>query len=148
MALPPNFVFRGEGSSSENAVLFVDDCRDMQILMRVDAADNGADFWVNLHGHACSPDATDKRLHQDRLHGQDSNVTGRSGLSRVTGTGEAKPHHRAFPGGRQVRGKTLAGRSECGSGRTRSLAAPVYQPVHRCESQAARELAVTHLLSE
>ena len=30
----------------------------------------------------------------------------RSGPSRVTGIGEAKPHREAFPGGRQVRGKT------------------------------------------
>ena len=30
----------------------------------------------------------------------------RSGPSRVTGIGEAKPHRKAFPGGRQVQGKT------------------------------------------
>ena len=45
-------------------------------------------------------------LHRDRMRGQDSHETMRSGPSRVTGIGEAKPHRKAFPGGRQVRGKT------------------------------------------
>ena len=40
------------------------------------------------------------------MRGQDSHETMRSGPSRVTGIGEAKPHRKAFPGGRQVRGKT------------------------------------------
>src|SRR4029077_6001579 len=53
-----------------------------------------------------------------RLHGQDSNVTVRSGPSWVTGIGEAKISPQGFPGGRRVRGKDTAGRSECGSGHT------------------------------
>ena len=75
-------------------------------------------------------------------------MTGWSGPSRVTGNGEAKPHRKAFPGGRQVQGKTLAGRSECGSDRTGHLTAPAYQTVDLCLRQAARELASIYLLSE
>ena len=40
------------------------------------------------------------------MRGQDSHETMKSGPSRVTGIGEAKPHRKAFPGGRQVQGKT------------------------------------------
>ena len=74
-------------------------------------------------------------------------MTGWSGPSRVTGNGEASPHRKAFPGGRQVQGKTLAGRSECGSDRTGRLAAPAYQTVDLCLRQAAQELASIYLLS-
>ncbi len=74
-------------------------------------------------------------------------MTGWSGPSRVTGNGEANPLRKAFPGGRQVRGKTLAGRSECGSDRTGRLTAPAYQTVDLCLRQAARELASIYLLS-
>ncbi len=74
-------------------------------------------------------------------------MTGWSGPSRVTGNGEASPHRKAFPGGRQVQGKTLAGRSECGSDRTGHLTAPAYQTVDLCLRQAARELASIYLLS-
>ena len=76
-------------------------------------------------------------------------MTRRSGPSWVTGIGEAKPHRKAFPGGRQVRGKTRMVDRSVGQATPGRLAAPAYQTVHRCESQAAREqLAKTHLLSE
>ena len=75
------------------------------------------------------------------MRGQDSHETMEVRPFSVTGIGEAKPHRKAFPGGRQVRGKTRPGRSECGSDRTGRLTAPAYQTVDRCESQTAQELA-------
>jgi len=68
-------------------------------------------------------------------------VTMRSGPSRATGIGEAKPHRRAFPGGRRVQGKTRLADRSAGQTTPGRLAAPVYQVVNRCWSQTARELA-------
>jgi hypothetical protein len=69
---------------------------------------------------------------------------------QVTCIGEAKPPRKASPGGRQVRGKTrIAVDRSVGQATPGRLAAPVYQTVYRCESQAAREqLAQTFLLLE
>jgi hypothetical protein len=115
---------RGEGSCSEDPILLIDNRCDVKILMSIDAADN-----VSLSPfddrHSQPPDC-------HALTGftgtecADRTVTRpwRSGPSRVTGIGEAKPHRKAFPGGRQVRGKTRPGRSECGSDRTGRLTAP------------------------
>ena len=55
--------------------------------------------------------------------------------------GEAKPHREAFPGGRQVRGKTRlvdlsVGQTAQGASRRQSN-----RLVHRYESRAARKLA-------
>jgi hypothetical protein len=66
----------------------------------------------------------------------------RSGPSRVTGIGEAKPHRKAFPGGRQVRGKTRlvdlsVGQTAPGASRRQSN-----RLVHRYESRAARKLVL------
>ena len=75
------------------------------------------------------------------MRGQDSHETIRSGPSRVTGIGEAKPHREALPGGRQVRGKTrpvdqCAGQTAPGASRRQSS-----RQVDRCDGQAARKLA-------
>jgi hypothetical protein len=75
------------------------------------------------------------------VRGQDSHVTGWSGPSRVTGTGEAKPHRKAFPGGRQVQGKTRPVDQSAGQAAPGHPAAPAYQMVRRCEGQAIREPA-------
>src|SRR5215213_1839265 len=65
----------------------------------------------------------------------------RSGPSWVTSPGEAKPHRKAFPGSRQVRGKTRMVDRSVGQATPGCLAAPAYQTVRRCESQTTRELA-------
>jgi len=62
----------------------------------------------------------------------------------VTGIGEAKPHRKVFPGGRQVRGKTRLVDRSAGQAAPSRLASPAYQTVHRCESQAAQELTLIH----
>ena len=73
-------------------------------------------------------------LHRDRMRGQDSHETMRSGPSRVTGIGEAKPHRKAFPGGRQVRGKTRPVDRSAGQAAPGALRRQLNQRVHRCES--------------
>ncbi len=73
---------------------------------------------------------------------RNSHETMRSGPSRVTGIGEAKPHRKAFPGGRQVRGKTRAVDRNAGQAAPGALRRQLDQRVHRYESQAARKLAV------
>src|SRR3954454_13393741 len=80
----------------------------------------------------------------NRVRGQDSHVTRWSGPSRVTGIGEAKPHRRAFPGGRWVQGNTRLVDRSVGQTTPRRLAAPAYQAVDRCWSQTARELALIY----
>ena len=40
------------------------------------------------------------------MRGQDSHETMKVRPFSVAGVGEAKPHRKAFPGGRQVQGKT------------------------------------------
>ena len=75
---------------------------------------------------------------------EDSHEAMRSGPSRVTGIGEAKPHRKAFPGGRQVQERYGMVDQSVGQTTPGRLAAPAYQTVHRCESQAARELATIH----
>ena len=95
----------GEASRSDNPILFVDDRCDVQILVGIDASNNATLSFGYRHSQ---PPALTMRqwLRRDRMRGQDSHETMRSGPSRVTGIGEAKPHRKAFPGGRQVRGKT------------------------------------------
>ena len=116
---------RGEGSCSEDPILFIDYRCDVKILMGIDAADN-----VSLSPfddrHSQPPDC-------HALTGftgtecADRTVTRpwRSGPSRVTGIGEAKPHRKAFPGGRQVRGKTRLVDLSVGQTAPGRLAAPV-----------------------
>lgn len=77
----------------------------MQILVCVDAADNGGVAYVCLDFQVLSFGLTE-RIRQDQLQGQDGHVAGWSGPSRVTGNGEANPYRKAFPGGRHVRGRT------------------------------------------
>ena len=116
----------------------------MQILVGVHAP-NHATPRAFFHVHSEPPGSTVlRRLRPDRMRGQDSHVTMRSGPSWVTGIGEAKPHRKAFPGGRQVRGKTRLVDQSAGQAAPRHLAAPAYQTVHRYESQATRELACIH----
>ncbi len=55
-----------------------------------------------------------------------------------------KTSPQAFPGGRQVRGKTRMVDLSVGQATPGRLAAPAYQTVHRCESQAARKLAAIY----
>src|ERR1700730_5290243 len=75
------------------------------------------------------------------MPGQDSNAT-------ESRRGKTSPQ--GVSGGRQVRGKTrIAVDRSAGQATPGRLAAPVYQTVYRCGSQAAREqLAQTLLLSE
>jgi hypothetical protein len=68
-------------------------------------------------------------------------MTKRSGPSRVTGIGEAKPHRKAFPDGRQVRGKTRRSIGVRVRPHRDTLRLPTYQTDHRCKSQAAGKLA-------
>ena len=95
----------GEGSRLHDPILFVDDRRDVQILMGIDASNNATHSFA--YSHSQPPALT---LHEWLCRAQcaDRTVTRpwRSRPSRVTGIGEAKPHRKAFPGGRQVRGKT------------------------------------------
>ena len=76
------------------------------------------------------------------MRGQDSHETIRSGPSRVTGIGEAKPNRKAFPGGRQVRGKTRPVDQRAGQTAPGALRRQSSRQVDRCEGQAARKLAV------
>ena len=125
----------------QNTVAFIDDGRDMQILMGVHAANDMADS-IFLDPFRASWFDRASTASPDRVRGQDSHVTRWSGPSRVTGIGEAKPHRKAFPGGRRVQGKTRLVDRSAGQTTPRRLAAPAYQAVDRCESQAARELAL------
>ena len=132
----------GEASRFDDPVLFVDDRCDMQILVGIDAADDATfSFLDNCHSQ---PPALTMHgwLHWDRMRGQDSHETMRSGPSRVTGIGEAKPHCKAFPGGRQVRGKTRPVDRSAGQAAPGALQRQLNRRVHRCESQAAQKLAV------
>jgi hypothetical protein len=132
----------GEASRFDDPVLFVDNRCDVQILVGVDAADDATlSFFDNCHSQ---PPALTMHewLHRDRMRGQDSHETMRSGPSRVTGIGEAKPHRKAFPGGRQVRGKTRPVDRSAGQAAPGALRRQLNQRVHRCESQAVRKLAV------
>ena len=81
-------------------------------------------------------------LRRDRMRGQDSHETIRSGPSRVTGIGEAKPHRKAFPGGRQVRGKTRPVDRSAGQAAPGALRRQPNQGSIAVRVQAARKLAV------
>src|SRR3954469_5410714 len=109
---------RGKALAPQHTVVFIDDGRYVQILVGVYATNDMLLCWVSdVHSEPpwCDRVST---APPDRVRGQDSHVTRWSGPSRVTGIGEAKPHRRAFPGGRRVQGKTRLVDRECGSGHT------------------------------
>ncbi len=76
------------------------------------------------------------------MRGQDSHETNRSGPSRVTGIGEAKPPRKAFPGDRQVQGKTRLVDLCLGQIAPGRPTAPAYQTVYRFYGQTVLELAL------
>ena len=64
------------------------------------------------------------------MRGQDSHETMKVRPFWVTGIGEAKPHRKAFPGGRQVQGKTRlvdrsAGQAAAGAARRQPTSRPI-----------------------
>src|SRR3984957_11678628 len=95
----------GEGSRFHDPILFVDDRCDVQVLMGVDASNNATLSFGYSHSQPPALTCTNGFAGAQCA---DRTVTRpwRSRPSRVTGIGEAKPHRKAFPGGRQVRGKT------------------------------------------
>ena len=74
--LPIALAGRGEALASQNTVAFIDDRRDMQILVGVHTADNASLPARVLDVHSKPPGSTVlRRLRQDRVRGQDSHVT-------------------------------------------------------------------------
>jgi hypothetical protein len=53
--LPVALSGRGEAAAVDQPVMLIDDRGDMEILMRVDAADNAARGWCFVNGHDASP---------------------------------------------------------------------------------------------
>src|SRR4029077_19118073 len=96
----------GEASRFDDPILFVDDRCDVQILMSIDAANDAT--LPSFNDRHSQPPALTITNGFTGTECADRTVTRpwRSGPSRVTGIGEAKPHRKAFPGGRQVQGKT------------------------------------------
>ena len=94
----------GEGSRFHDPILFVDDRCDVQILMGIDASNNATRSFG--YGHSQPPVDLHEWLRRAQCADRTVTRPWRSRPSRVTGIGEAKPHRKAFPGGRQVRGKT------------------------------------------
>src|SRR5450432_2036796 len=117
----------------------------MQVLVRIDAANDATlDSFDDSHSQPPALIVNEQLRRGPNAWTGQSRDHVRSGPSRVTGIGEANPHRKAFPGGRQVRGRTrLVGRCVSQAAPSR-LAAPAYQTVHRCESQTAQELALIH----
>ena len=73
--LPIALAGRGETMSSQNAILFVHDRRDMQIFVRIHAADD-ATLYSFDDSHSQPPALTvHERLRRDRIRGQDSHET-------------------------------------------------------------------------
>src|SRR5438067_13317791 len=135
---------RGKALAPQDTVAFIDDGRDMQILVGVHAANDMSLCWVpDVHSEPpwCDRAST---APPDRVHGQDSHVARWSGPSRVTGIGRGRASPQAFPGGRRVQGKTRLVDRSVGQTTPRRIAAPAYQAVDRCWSQTAQELALIH----
>ena len=76
------------------------------------------------------------------MRGQDSHETMQVRPFWVTGIGEAKPNRKAFPDGRQVRGKTRPVDQRGGQTAPGALRRQSSRQVDRCEGQTARKLAV------
>ena len=95
----------GEGSRFHDPILFVDDRCDVQVLMGIDASNNAA-LSFSLQPFQASDFDLQEWLRRAQCADRTVTRPWRSRPSRVTGIGEAKPHRKAFPGGRQVRGKT------------------------------------------
>ena len=103
---PISLPCRGKRLTGQDTVVFVHDGRDMQVLVGIDAAnDTGRCSVINVQANLLDQLLIDSFA---RTECADRTVTRptRSSPSRVTSIGEAKPHRRAFPGGRQVQGKT------------------------------------------
>ena len=109
-------------SAASTGIILIDDGRDMEVLVGVDAADDAARGWCFVRDHDASPampgEVLPGRLAAPSWRGvrtrqsRDINVRPFSGHMRRRG--ETSPQ--GAPGGRQVRGKTRhRGRSECGS---------------------------------
>ena len=126
----------------EKPVAFINDRGNMHVLMGVDAAHDGTRLiFLTVHfQYLLARPLFDGFA--DRVRGQDSHETKRSGPSRVTGIGEAKPHRKAFPDDRQVQGKTRLVDLCLGQIAPGRPTAPAYQTVHRCKSQTVPELAL------
>ncbi len=113
----------GEGSRFHDPILFVDDCRDVQILMSIDASNNATRSFDDRHSQPpvdrasmASPEPN-ARTGQSRDHG---------GHALLGSQASARQSLTARRFGRSTGpGKDTAGRSECGSDRTGRLAAPV-----------------------
>lgn len=97
-----------EALVSENTVAMVYDRRDMQILVRIDAANDMRFFWVCDHPTILSCGAYVYFAAKDAGTGQSWDQMVMPFLGHGS-TFEAKPRRRAFPDDRQVQGKTRAG---------------------------------------
>lgn len=86
----------------------IDDSRDMQILVRVDAADDVSFCWVCGHPIILSWDACLFFAPKDAGTGQSWDRMVMPFLGHGS-TLEAKPRRRAFPDDRQVQGRTHVG---------------------------------------
>ena len=147
--LPVPLAGRRKGSASENAILRIDHCGDMQVLVGIDTADDATLCGLLLNVHVSSPGSSVGFAKTECLDRTVTRQKVRPFLSHRHRRGKTSPQG-AFPGGRQVRGKTrLTVDRSVGQAAPGRLAVPAYQTVHRCESQAAREQpARTFLLSE
>ena len=110
----------GETMSSQNAILFVHDPRDMQIFVRIHAADD-ATLYSFDDSHSQPPALTvHERLRRDRMLGQDSHETMR-GQALLGSQASARQSPTARRPGRPTGpGKDTSGRSECGPGHAES----------------------------
>ena len=97
-----------EALGAKNTVTMINDSRDMQILVRVDATDDVSFCWVCCHPIVLSCGTCWFCASKDAWTGQswDRMVMPFLGHGR---TFEAKPRCRAFPDDRQVQGKTHLG---------------------------------------
>ena len=135
---------RGKALAPQNTVAFIDDGRDMQILMGVHAANDMSLCWVpDVHSEPPWCDrASNGSARPSAWTGQSRDQMVRPFSGHRHRRGKASPQ--AFPGGRRVQGKTRLVDRSVGQTTPRHLAAPAYQAVDRCWSQTAQELASIH----
>jgi len=95
----------GKAMRCQHLVILIDNGCDVEVFVCIDTTQD----WDGLlrFGHGIMPfSGSFKHISPERMHGQDSRETIWSGPSWARGILETRPHREAFPGGRQVQGKT------------------------------------------
>src|SRR3546814_9686481 len=89
---------RREKLTAQHNIVFIHDCGNMQILVRINAAGDFADRYFLLAVHSDSPINLSENGSTEPIPGQDSKETRSQALLGSHGIGEVKPRRQEVPG--------------------------------------------------